>query len=126
MNKNGQVLVFFVILLPMLIVAAAYVIDMSYGYYHSNKLNNLNKMVIKYGLDHISEADVKNKMVDLIYKNDSSIDTYEISINNGKISINIKKTIDSIFGKAINIDYYYLSSTYSGYIKNGTKIIEKG
>jgi hypothetical protein len=126
MNRKGQVLVFFVILIPILVALAAYSVDMAYIYYRSTKLNNLNHMVLEYGLKHIKDADVKKKMNDLLYKNDNDIDDYEIVIENNKISISANKKIDSIFGRAINIDVYQLSSSYTGYIKSGKTVIEKG
>jgi hypothetical protein len=126
MNRKGQVLVFFIILIPILVALAAYSVDMTYIYYRSTKLNNLNHMVLEYGLKHIKDTDVRKKMDDLLDKNDSDIDDYEIVIIDNKISISANKKIDSIFGKAINIDVYHLSSSYVGYISNGKIVIEKG
>lgn len=126
MDRKGQVLVFFVILIPLLITLAAFTIDLGYAYYQSNKLNSINHMLIKYGLNHIDRSDVRTKMIDMLYKNDKSIDSYELSISDNKISLKINKTVDSIFGKIINIKFYYLSSKYSGYIQNNRIIIEKG
>jgi hypothetical protein len=125
MNRKGQVLVLFVILIPILVALAAYSIDMANIYYRSTKLNNLNHMVLEYGLKHIKENDVREKMEDLLYKNDNDIDDYEIVIKDNEISISANKTIESIFGKAINIDVYRLSSKYVGYIKSGKIVIEK-
>ena len=44
--------------------------------FNESKLDDINKMVIKYGLDHIEE-DPYNDMVNLIYKNDYSTDLKE-------------------------------------------------
>lgn len=126
MNKRGQVLVFFIIFIPILLGIVAFTVDMGYSLSESNKLNGINKMVTEYGLINIDKADIKQKMIDLIYSNDSNIDTFDLDIVNNEIFLNIKKSVDSIFGKVINIDFYNLSSTYKGYIKNGKRIIEKG
>lgn len=126
MNKRGQILTFFIILLPIFIFVATYVIDMSFNLYRNNKLDNLNKMVIEYGLNHLNDDDVKNKMADLIYKNDGGINSYNLTIKNGVITLKLEKKIDSIFGRIINIDTYNISSSYIGYIKNNKEIIEKG
>jgi hypothetical protein len=125
-NNKGQVLVFFVLLIPTLILIAAYVIDVGYSYYRSNELNNLNRMVIKYGLEHIDNSDVRSKMIDLMYKNDNSIDSYELTIENNIVTLKIKKSVESIFGKIANIKFYNLASNYRGYFKDGRIIIEKG
>lgn len=126
MNKKGQVLVFFVILIPIFIAIAAFSVDVGYNYYQSSKLHSISHMVIKYGLEHIKDSDVRTKMVDLIYKNDGDIDSYELSIKDNKITLTTKKTVESIFGKAINIDFYYIKASYTGYIKDNKIIIEKG
>jgi len=125
MNKKGQVLVFFVILIPVLVTIAAFAIDMGYNFYQSNKLHSINHMVLKYGLEHISRSDVRTKMIDLLYKNDKDIDSYELKIEDNNITLMTKKTVDSIFGKAINIKFYYIEATYAGSITNNEITIEK-
>ena len=120
MNKKGQVLVFFIILIPIFLTIAAFAIDLGYNYYQSNVLNNLNKMAIKYGMN------VRTKMIDLIYKNNRNIDEYTLLIENNKITLVMEESIDSIFGKVINIKTYYLTSKYRAYYKNDVLIIEKG
>lgn len=126
MNRKGQVLIFFVILIPLLLAIVAFAVDIGHSYYQSNKLHSINRMVLKYGLDHIEDSDVRAKMIDLLYKNDRKIDSYELTIDGNKITLETKKTVESVFGKAINIDFYYISSKYVGYINNNKIIIEKG
>lgn len=125
-NNKGQVLVLFVILIPIFVLIAAFTIDMGYNFYESNKLDNINKMVIKYGLKHLDKENLKAKLIDLLHQNDSDIKSYSIYIDNNKITVNINKTIDSVFGKIINIDTYHLSSTYKGSIIDDRIFIEKG
>ena len=126
MNNRGQVLVVFIILLPIIIGLGALLIDMGFNRYQVNKLNNLNQMVVSYGLNNIEDDNVYNKMISLMLDNDSKIDNYKLEIKNKKISLTINKTIDSILGKLLKIDNYYLESKYIGYLNDGQKIIEKG
>ena len=126
MNNRGQVLVVFIILLPIIIGLGALLIDMGFNRYQVNKLNNLNQMVVSYGLDNIEDDNVYNKMISLMLDNDSKIKEYKLEIKNKKISLTINKTIDSILGKLLKIDNYYLESKYIGYLNDGQKIIEKG
>lgn len=126
MNRKGQVLVFFVILIPLLIAVAAFAVDVGYAYYQSNKLHSINHMVLKYGLKHLGDGGLRSEMIDLIYKNDADIDSYDLSIDGSKLSLKLNKSVDSIFGKVIHIDFYYISSQYVGYIKNNKIMIEKG
>lgn len=126
MNKKGQVLVLFIIMIPLFIACLALVIDVGYSMHHSYRLNNVNRMVIKYGLERIDEVDIRAKMVDLLYKNDSDIDSYDLVIEDNQITLKTNKTVDSVFGKVINIDFYSISSEYVGYIRQDKLVIEKG
>ncbi|MFA5408087.1 MAG: TadE family protein [Bacilli bacterium] len=126
MNKRGQVLVFFVILIPIFTAIMAFTIDVGCNYYQYNKLNNINHIALQYGLNHLNDTDVRGAIIDLIYKNDSNIDSYELLIEDGKITLTINKTIDSVFGASIGIKFYSLSSKYIGYINNNINVIEKG
>lgn len=126
MNNKGQVLVFFVVLIPVFIALAAFAIDISYTYYQSNKLDNINRMVIKYGLNNLTDDDIKSKMAELLLKNDSDISNYEINIKNNVITLKAEKEINSIFSGFLNIETYHLSSDFKGYNKSGKVIIKKG
>lgn len=126
MNNKGQSLAIFIIFVPVFIMIGVLVIDVYNAKLESRKLDDINKMVIKYGLDHIEE-DPYNDMVNLIYKNDE-IDDYKIEINTEEqtIKIVIKKTTNGFFGRIIGKEIFTEESNYYGYIKNDKKIIEKG
>lgn len=127
MNNKGQSLAIFIIFVPVFIMIGVLVIDVYNAKLESRKLDDINKMVIKYGLDHIEE-DPYNDMVNLIYKNDDEIDDYKIEINTEEqtIKIVIKKTTNGFFGRIIGKEIFTEESNYYGYIKNDKKIIEKG
>ena len=91
-NNHGQVLVIFVILLPLLCLFAAYVVDASYISYEKNKLDNINEIVSDY---------IASKSQIIIKK---------IDINN-KIDIELEKEIKSIFGKIIGKNKYIIKSS---------------
>lgn len=127
MNNKGQSLAIFIIFVPVFIMIGVFVIDVYNAKLESRKLDDINKMVIKYGLDHIEE-DPYDDMVNLIYKNDDEIDDYKIEINTEEqtIKIVIKKTTNGFFGRIIGKEIFTEESNYYGYIKNDKKIIEKG
>lgn len=127
MNNKGQSLAIFIIFVPVFIMIGVLVIDVYNAKLESRKLDDINKMVIKYGLDHIEE-DPYNDMVNLIYKNDDEIDDYKIEINTEEqtIKIVIKKTTNGFFERIIGKEIFTEESNYYGYIKNDKKIIEKG
>ncbi len=126
LNSKGQSLAIFVIFVPVFIMIGTLVVDVSFARYNVRKLDNINKLVINYGLDHI-ESDPYDNMVDLIYKNDSEVDNYEIKINleEKKINVNISKSTKGFFGSIVGKEIYKEKSFFIGYIKDDKKIIEK-
>ena len=126
LNSKGQSLAIFVIFVPVFIMIGTLVVDVSFARYNVRKLDNINKLVINYGLEHI-ESDPYDTMVDLIYKNDSEVDDYEIKINleEKKMNVNISKSTKGFFGSIVGKEIYKEKSSFIGYIKDDKKIIEK-
>ena len=126
LNSKGQSLAIFVIFVPVFIMIGTLVVDVSFARYNARKLDTINKLVIHYGLEHI-ESDPYDTMVDLIYKNDSEVDDYEIKINleEKKINVNISKSTKGFFGSIVGKEIYKEKSSFIGYIKDDKKIIEK-
>ena len=126
LNSKGQSLAIFVIFVPVFIMIGTLVVDVSFARYNVRRLDNINKLVINYGLEHI-ESDPYDTMVDLIYKNDSEVDDYEIKINleEKKINVNISKSTKGFFGSIVGKEIYKEKSSFIGYIKDDKKIIEK-
>ena len=90
MNNKGQTLVLFVLILPIIIFIMLLVIDVSNMFITKQELNNINKIVLNYGLDIIEEENIDSKLEELINKN-ISVNEHTIRIDNGIIEIEIKK-----------------------------------
>lgn len=126
MNNKGQTLVIFIVFLPILILLLATMVDVSLMYSESNKLNNINKLVINYGLDNINENNIENKLEELLILNDEKINKTNIKIEKNKIKINLEKNERSIFGNVIGLKSYTIKSKYIGKLINNKKVIKKG
>ena len=126
MNNKGQVLVFFIISIPLFLMLSALVIDLGVTSYKRNKMDGINKMVIKYGLENIEKENIKEEMIDLLYKNDSQIDTYILKIEDNEITLKINKSVDSVFGKIMGIRIYNIESFYRGHFIDNKIVVEKG
>lgn len=130
MNKlgnKGQALVIFVVFIPMLIMLGTFIVDQSISKYEKRHIDEVNKMAIKYALNH-TDSNMDNDIKDIIEKNANDINDYNINIDdeNNKITLTIKKEIPGFFGKIIGKDIYKIESIYTGYIENNKVIIEKG
>ena len=121
MNNKGQTLVLFVLMLPIIIFIMLLVIDVSNMVITKQELNNINKMVLNYGLDIIEEENIENKLEDMINKNIST-NEHTIKIDDGTIEIDLKKEIKGIITKK---KIYEVKSGYKGYIKEDEKVISR-
>lgn len=121
MNNKGQTLVLFVLMLPIIIFIMLLVIDVSNMVITKQELNNINKMVLNYGLDIIEEENIENKLEDMINKNIST-NEHTIKIDDGTIEIDLKKEIKGIITKK---KIYEVKSIYKGYIKEDEKVISR-
>lgn len=110
MNNKGQVLVLFLMILPVVFLGVACIVDSSYMLYQKNRLDNINRDVLNSLNEKINltEEDV----LDLIYLNDAKIVNEDIVIDD-TITIDNYIYIDSIFGKMVGFDEYKISSSVS-------------
>ena len=121
MNNKGQTLVLFVLILPIIVFIMLLVIDVSNMFITKQELNNINKIVLNYGLDIIEEENIDSKLEELINKN-ISVKEHTIRIDNGIIEVEIKKNIQGIVTKK---KIYEVKSTYKGYIEEDKKVISR-
>ena len=108
MNNKGQVLIVFILIIPLLLLGAAYIVDTTYISYHFNKLNGINELVI----NDAKEKDLTvSQIQEYINKNDSDIQIQTLIVNDDKIEITLRKEIKSLFGNIIGKQSYILTST---------------
>lgn len=100
MNNKGQVLVLFVILMPIILLLLLITIEIGNVYLDKQKTKNVIKNIIR---DNISN----NETIDtLIEENIKDIEEKTVFISDDEIRIYIKQN-KKIFGRNINIEYKY-------------------
>ena len=126
LNNKGQSLVLFVVFIPFILMIGTFIIDVSYAKYNYNKLSNITKETLRYGLRNI-ENEPYEKMVNLLYKNEENLDEYKIDIKKEEKNINIEtlKSSKGIFGSIIGKKIYSQKISYTGFIENDKIIIKK-
>jgi len=98
----------FVLIIPILMLGAAYIIDNIYIAYHTNKLNEINNLVIKdASINKLSTDEIE----EYVKKNDKDIEVEFIMVTSDKLKINLSKQIKSFFGIVIGRDTYTLKSS---------------
>lgn len=110
MNKHGQSLAIFIILIPVILFVISFLYDVSYITIQKTKFNNTSKMIIKDCLKKETKEDcIKELYVLNEYKNDNLIISYENNILNIKNTLKINCLFDNILKNniyQINISAY--------------------
>lgn len=122
MNKKGQILVGFVLLLPLIIILFAYLIDNNILVQNKSKLDQITKTVVTYALEHRDKTEVE--LEEYIKKNEKDLTSIKIILDED-VQIKLTKTIDAIFGNVVGIKTYTISSYYEGEIRDGQIILRK-
>ena len=125
LDNKGQSLVLFVIVIPILIFILILVIDIGKAINLKQELNNINKIVLDYGLDNLDDVNLEVELIDLVKLNNSEIDKIDIKLDNDKIYLNISCDMDLIFTSLGDLSLFEITSSYVGYIQDGNKRIEK-
>lgn len=117
LNNKGQILVLFVVLIPIMLLIMVLVIDCGNVMIEKRKLDNVSKMILDYGVLHIDDEDVENEIVELFELNIDDV-VVDVNISNGEISISSTKYVDGVFSKIINVNGFKIDSYYESSIIN--------
>lgn len=120
MNRKGQTLIIFVILIPIFILVAALVVDVGLMTYNFQKYRG----IVDEGIKLYFEKDVSE--LEKVYElNNIQKEEYKIIKNEEQIEVVFETTINSIFGRIININEYQIKIKRVGILKNDKVLIEK-
>ena len=125
MNKRGQVLVAFVLLLPIMFMLIGLVIDCGYLYIEKRNVDNNIKDALEYGLKNIDNDNIEDKMTKQLNLNIKEIEKLNVFINDNIVEIELEKSKKSIFTLVFSKHRYSISSHYKGYIKEEKIVIRK-
>lgn len=107
MNKHGQTLIIFVILIPLIITFMALIVDTSVMRNERQRVEDILKESINiYYKDGLIKA---KKYLEL-----NNIKDYEIKEEDSSIYVKYSSSIDSIFGNIINIKNYKIKVNLKG------------
>ena len=125
MNNKGQTLVMFIVIIPILISIMVLVIDLGSAFTKKQELNNVNKLVIEYGLDNLDQENLESDLTSYITMNAKDLSNVKVTVENNTINVTTKAYIDGIISKALNIDGFEIVSEYHGYLSGEEKRIER-
>ena len=102
----------------------AIVMDIGSIIYENQELDNINKIVLDYGLDNRNDGDIIDNMKNLAYINKDNIDV-DIKFIDDEFYIESSYYVKGIFSNIFNIEGYLVKSKYKGYIGDDNKNIIK-
>jgi len=117
MNKKGQSLVLFVIIIPILLILVTVVVDLGLVINSKTKAKEIAKTTISEHFDQINPELVKT----IFEKNKIPTDNLKVIVDSNKITIQNNYEISSIFGSIIGIKHYKIKINITG-IKENEKL----
>lgn len=124
LSKKGQVLVVFVLILPLVLFFLALVIDYGNLYLKKREIENRVKYVVEENFKYSGSDDVEAVLESLLKNNISGLKKYEINASEVFIVVSVTVEIKRIFPIYITGENDF-KLTYRGYKENGKIIIEK-
>ena len=116
MNRNGQVLVSFLLILPLLLIILVFVVDMGLMKVSVRKVEHVIKEAITYELKSSEISD--SRVNDYIKNNLSDIKDINIVVGTDNIKVSVSVYKKSIFNSLIKNKNYTISKSYYGYKEN--------
>ena len=122
MNSKGQVLICFVLILPIVFMVFALVINLGLLSIEKRKITNTIKNSITYGLKHIDDENIEGTLRELIKKNIDDIDELIVFVDNNYISVKVSKKYNGILKYLSSED---IKLSYNGNITDSKIIIKE-
>lgn len=120
LNRKGQSLVLFIILIPIMIGIMAFVIDCGNAMIVKNETDNVIQMVLDVSLDKELELQDIKELMDYNLKNNN-----DVMIKSDSIYIKSSTKSEGIFSKLFGFNFFEIRSEYVGSIQDGKKKIIK-
>lgn len=125
LNNKGQSLVLFVVLLPILLFVIVLVVDVGTIMTSKQDLNNINYMMVDYGLDNMGKENIESEITNYILLNTNKLDEIDVRVIDNEVYIYMQKYEKSLISHIFNIKDFEIVSEYKGTIINNEKSIER-
>lgn len=120
MNKKGQALVLFIIILPVLVILLSLVMDNIYIAYQKRKIYSFTKTVI---VKNFASED-KNDIIKMFNDNNIKISDLIISNDDG-FGLKFKAHINSLMKKILNRKEIIIDVSIKGVLKDDKIVYQK-
>ena len=124
LNNKGQSLVMFILIIPIFLGIMVLVIDIGNVIYYKQDIDNINKVVINYGLSHMDDEDVLSNMKELAKLNNKDL-SIEIVFNDMEYYVSSSYYVNGIFSSIFKMKGFVVKSKYKGYKDLDKNVIKK-
>lgn len=125
MNRKGQTLVVFTLLLPILILFMAFVIDTGFILKESTRLNSTTKTILKTTFENRKDGSYSEEVEKIFEKNDIPITNLQVIVQEDAVQISNSYYVSSIFGKIIGIKEYEIKTDMKARLVDTDLVIKK-
>ena len=81
MNNKGQVLVAFILMIPIIILIAVAITDVGLMNIEARRVNNTVRNSVKYGINNLDKENIEDTMKSLIMDNLRNVDSISIDVD---------------------------------------------
>lgn len=124
-SDKGQVLVLFVLLMPIFLLLLALVIDVGLLYIEDKHLESSVRECVLYGLENRDDYEISNKIESLIEKNTSDDVKITIHDDGEHLQVSVVQKYQGLFPFLFKNNIYEIEVTYYGYLLEGNVVIQK-
>lgn len=125
MNRKGQTLVVFALLLPILLLFMAFVIDTGFILKESTRLNSTTKTILKTTFENRRDGSYREEVEQIFKKNDIPITNLQVIVQEDAVQISNSYYVSSIFGKIIGIKEYEIKTDMKARLVDTDLVIKK-
>ena len=123
MNNKGQVLVAFILMIPIIILMCVAITDVGLMNIENRRVNNTVRNSVKYGINNLDKTNIKDTMKSLIMDNLKNVDSISIDVDIDNSYA--KATVKVKYKGLINITNRDITSSYYANINDGKVTINK-
>lgn len=123
MNNKGQVLVAFILMIPIILLMCVAITDVGLMNIESRRVNNTVRNSVKYGINNLDKTNIKDTMKSLIMDNLKNVDSISIDVDIDNSYA--KATVKVKYKGLINITNRDITSSYYANISDGKVTINK-
>ena len=123
LNNRGQSLVLFVLIIPILLGIFCLVIDIGNLVVKKIELDNISKLVLDYGIDHMNDENVVADMYELVKVNDDNVQV-EIKFSDMEFYIDSVYYQKGFFSNILKKAGYEVRSIYKGNVDGKKNLLK--